>query len=176
MTVRCPSRRALHHCAIHSRERLRPLGAASLEAVVRTWRRIEEVAESSFGRGKRLRSAIYQRVWFLVDLVLPTFTQCHSTSLSSPANFSFFFFLTFQLFGPDFQLHALQIDLNTLHTITHPAIHDFTFWAFFLEAQAPTEGMSDPVCIAVMYGTATTQMDMYPVQSHCYRRNSGPAF
>lgn len=76
--------------------------------------------------------AIYQRVWFLVDLVLPTFTQCHSTSLSSPpANFSFFFFLTFQLFGPDFQSHALQIDLNTLHTITHPAIHDFTSWAFF---------------------------------------------
>ena len=56
-TVRCPSRRALHHCAIHSREMLHPLGVVRLGVVVRTWRRIEEVAESSFGRGKRLRSA-----------------------------------------------------------------------------------------------------------------------
>jgi len=90
-----------------------PLGAARLEVVVRTWRRIEEAAESNFGRGKRLRSARNYRVWFLVDLVLATFTQCHSTSLSSlPANFSFSPFLTFQLFDPDFQSHAPLIDLN----------------------------------------------------------------
>jgi len=139
-----------------------PLGAARLEVVVRTWRRIEEAAESNFGRGKRLRSARNYRVWFLVDLVLATFTQCHSTSLSSlPANFSFFPFLTFQLFDPDFQSHAPLIDLNYASYNNPSCDSRFHIMGLFFEAQTPTERISDRVCIAVMYGIATTQMSMF---------------
>jgi hypothetical protein len=73
----------------------------------------------------------------------------------------FLSFLTFQLFDPDFQSHAPLIDLNYASYNNPSAIHDFTLWAFFFEAQTPTERISDPVCIAVMYGIATTQMSMF---------------
>jgi hypothetical protein len=54
----------------------------------------------------------------------------------------------------------LKIDLNTLHTITHLRF-TISHLGFFFEAKTLAERFSDPVCIARMYGIATTQMYMF---------------
>jgi len=81
MTLQLPSRRTLRRSVIHFLEIRRLLGVA-LPQVVRTWRKTEEAAESSFGRGEH---------YSVVQHHMASATgQCQRTSLSSPrANFSF---------------------------------------------------------------------------------------
>jgi len=90
MTLPLPNRRTLRRNVIHSLEIRRLVGVARRQVVVRTWRRTEEAAESSFGRVER-RSVVHCHCdW--VDLVLPTyFTSTNEHLFHLPVQISLSF-------------------------------------------------------------------------------------
>jgi hypothetical protein len=96
MTLPSANKRTLRRNVIHSLEIRRLVGAARRQVVVRTWRRTEEAAESSFGRVELGCATPHCDCdWF--DLVLPTYfisTNEHLFHLPVQISFStqaFFF-------------------------------------------------------------------------------------
>jgi hypothetical protein len=132
----------LRRNAIRSLEIRRLVGVARRQVAVRTWRRTEEAAESSFGRveTRLCRTTLPLRLRLGRSCATDVLHQYQRTSFSSlRANFSFLSSFPLKPFFVRFRIHALKTVLNLPNTMTHPRGSRIHIVGLFFRVQSLAE-------------------------------------